>query len=216
MHPTFQTLTAMLALGFTTPAFCASTVDIQVTGTLVPSACTPILSVSTLHLGTVSSADLHPERPTAMTEHTPNLTIQCGTPTLYGLRLVDNRAGSAYDSGIAGRLGMGRTAADEQIGAYHLEVDPARSTVDGRRVFLSLGDRTGSLWSISTAQPMALPTDGSLLGLVDRVGVDTGAVVVQMAQLGIRAHGVIAPARSLTLTDAVPLDGHVTVELVYL
>ena len=111
---------------------------------------------------------------------------------------------------------MGRTAANEQIGAYHLDVDPERSAIDGRRVFLSLGDRTGNLWSTSTAQPMALPTSGSLLGLVDRAGVDTGAVAVKVAQLGIRAHGLIAPARGLTLTDAVPLDGHVTVELVYL
>lgn len=216
MQPTSRTLAAVLALGFAAPAFCASTVDIQVTGMLIPSACTPILSVGTLHFGTVSSADLHPERHTALIEHAPTLTIQCGTPTLYGLRLVDNRAGSAYDSGHAGPLGMGYTAADEPIGAYHLEVDPARSTIDGRRAFLSLGDRTGSLWSTSTAQPTALPTDGSLLGLVDRVGVDTGAVVAQVAQLGIRAHGVIAPARTLTLTDVVPLDGHVTLELVYL
>lgn len=216
MHPISRILTAMLALGLAMPAVCASTADIRVTGTLVPSACTPTLRISTLHFDTVSSADLHPERPTALTEHTPTLNIQCGTPTLYGLRVVDNRAGSAYDSGHDGRLGMGHTAADEQIGAYHLEVDPARSTIDGRRAFLSLGDRSGSLWSTSTVQPMTLPTDGSLLGLVDRAGVNTGSVAAQMAQLGIRAHGLIAPARSLTLTDAVPLDGHVTVELVYL
>lgn len=216
MHPTSRTLATVLALGFATPALCASTVDIQVTGKVVPSACTPVLSVNTLHFGTVSSADLQPERPTALTEHAPTLTVQCGAPTLYGLRLVDNRAGSAYDSGLEGRLGMGRTAANEQIGAYHLDVDPERSAIDGRRVFLSLGDRTGNLWSTSTAQPMALPTSGSLLGLVDRAGVDTGAVAVKVAQLGIRAHGLIAPARGLTLTDAVPLDGHVTVELVYL
>jgi hypothetical protein len=216
MQRTPRTLAAVLALGFTLSAFGASTADIQVTGTIGPSACTPILSVATLHFGTVSTADLHLEQPTALPEHTPTLTIQCGTPTLYGLRLVDNRAGSAHDAGYPGRLGMGYTAAGERIGAYHLEVVPARSTLDGRRVFLSLGDRTGSRWSTSTAQGVALPTNGELLGLVDRVGIDTGAVEAQVAQLGIRAHGVIAPARALTLTDAVPLDGHVTVEVVYL
>lgn len=103
MHPISRILTAMLALGLAMPAVCASTADIRVTGTLVPSACTPTLRISTLHFGTVSSADLHPERPTALTEHTPTLTIQCGTPTLYGLRVVDNRAGSAY--GTNGPIG---------------------------------------------------------------------------------------------------------------
>jgi hypothetical protein len=207
---------AVIAFAVATPVLSASTVDLQVTGTLVPSACTPSISTANLHFGTISSADLSHERPTPLVEHAPTLTVRCGSPTLYGLRLIDNRAGSAYESGLPGRLGMGHSATGERLGAYHLDVVPARSTADARPVFVTLGDRTGQRWSTSTAQPLALPTDGELLGLVDRAGVDTGAVAVQVALLGLRAHGMIAPARGLTLVDAVPLDGHVTVEVVYL
>lgn len=207
---------ASLALAVAMPALSASTVDVQVTGTLVPSACTPSISTGSLHFGTLSTADLDDDRHTPLLEHAPTLTVRCGSPSLYALRLIDNRAGSAYPSGLAGGLGMGHTAAGEALGAYHLDIVPARSTIDARPVFLTLGDHNGSRWSTSTAQPHALPAHGALLGLVDRTGVDTGAVAVKVAQLGLRAHGMIAPARGLTLVDAVPLDGHVTVEVVYL
>ncbi|WP_282349634.1 DUF1120 domain-containing protein [Pseudomonas sp. PS01301] len=216
MHTLPRTLITSIALLSTTLASGASTVDVRVSGTLIPSACTPLMSTDSLHFGTVSSADLNREQPTALVEHAPTLTIACGTPTLYGLRLLDNRAGSAYDTGRAASLGLGHTLAGEQVGAYHLDVIPARSSIDGGQVFLSLGDRTGHHWQTSTAQPQSLPVDGGLLGLVDRPGVRSGAVPVEWAQLGIRAHGIIAPAQGLTVTDAVPLDGHVTVEVVYL
>jgi hypothetical protein len=55
-----------------------------------------------------------------------------------------------------------------------------------------------------------------LLGLVEQAGVASGPSPIRVALLRVQVSAHIAPTAGLTLTDEVPLDGHTTVELVYL
>jgi hypothetical protein len=202
---------------FSCAALAQSTVDLSITGSIVPVACTPEMTTNNMHFGKLSAADLHEQAHTALNTQYNGVSITCGDYTLFALRSQDNRSGTEHSKpgGIA-PFGFGLTPADEKLGAYHLSLIAIGSSIDGRTVYFSTGSPDGQSWTRASMMDHALPNNGELLGLVDTAGVTSGPVPVKSALLRMELSGHIAPATGLTLTDEVPLDGEATLELVYL
>lgn len=216
---TIRKLFAVAALATAMPAaFAASTVDLTVSGTIVPASCTPTLGSTNVHFGKHSVSDLKGDEHTWLgrTEIESTLTVNCAAATLYALRGIDNRSGSVDHNGYEGPFGLGMTANGEKLGAHYVTLFPALSTIDGKAAFATLGNVAGTTWSGSSSAFTALRNNGNLVGFTDVAGLTTGPIPIQDAVLTIHHVAFIAPTAGLTLTDEVTLDGSTTIEVVYL
>jgi len=210
-------LVSGLLLGSACSALAQSSIELSISGQIVPAACTPTLGVDDVHFGKLSVADLDPQSHTALARQYQVLNLACAQPTLFALKAHDNRQGSVYGKpGAVAPMGLGMTPGNEKLGAWHLELVSMGSSIDGKVVYFTLGSADGSSWSPASAADAALHSTGPLLGLVEQAGVASGPSPIRIALLRVQVSGHIAPAAGLTLTDEVPLDGHTTVELVYL
>lgn len=200
-------------------AFAASTVDMTVGGSIVPAACTPSLSNRRVTFGKVSSTDLAADAHTDLVSQSVTLNIRCTSPTLYGLRTIDNKPGTGHAKpGTDFPMGLGLTPTDEKIGAYHLEIEPEGSQIDGAQPFFGYRMGLGG-WSNFGSISAPVPSLGSfpdLVGMQKAAGNPNTPVAIENASLKMSVHGYIAPAAGLTLTDEVALDGAATLEVVYL
>ncbi|MNE13595.1 hypothetical protein D3C80_1064360 [compost metagenome] len=94
----------------------ASTAEITLTGTLTPSACTPMLgNGGVVDYGHVSTGDLEDENATLykLPAKQLSLTIQCASETSFALTTTDNRHESSGISPVSHGLGMHK---QQQIG----------------------------------------------------------------------------------------------------
>ncbi|EIK97816.1 hypothetical protein PMM47T1_04869 [Pseudomonas sp. M47T1] len=197
-------------------ALAASSVDLAVTGSIVPTACTPTLSLGDTSYR-ISSADLNLDDLTNIREHKyQTLNINCQAPTLFGIRGIDNRAGSVGNGWYQSPYGLGLTPAGEKIGSHMITVIMSRSTIDGKPAFVTVGSPDGSTWYPSETTDRSIRNDGQLLGFTDTPGVTTGPIPVKDAALGLDQFLLINAANSMTLNEEVPLDGSAILEVVYL
>lgn len=214
-----RNLFAVAALVSVMPAaFAASTVDLTVSGTIIPASCTPVLSATDINFGKISSADLLPDELNNRIGKNirTTLSVNCSSPTIYGLRGIDNRSTSVIPTGFHSPYGLGFTPNGEKLGGHHLEILAGSSLIDSRPTFITVSDPSATTWGASAADVRALRNSGPLLGFTDVAGVTTGPIPIKDAQFKLFHYLVIAPTDSLTLTDDVALDGSATVEVVYL
>lgn len=194
-----------------------SSVELSISGLLVPASCTPSFGVEDVRFGKVSVADLDAGRHTSLGLQPNALNIFCAQPTLFALRAHDNRQDSVHGQpGTVAPMGLGLTPSREKLGAWHLELVSRGSSIDAKVVYFTLGGADGRSWSPASRADTPIHSTGPLLGLVDTHGVASGPSLVKTALLRIQVSGHIAPAAGLTLNDEVPLDGQATIELVYL
>lgn len=207
MSITRNLLTAALVLGGTGNAFAASSVDLAVKGSITPSACElSLANGGAFDLGKIAAKDLWPDQPTDLTEQTTQLTVTCDAATLMAIESKDNRAGSSYFDEETS-FGLGMINNTQKLGYLYttLQSHVADGTLaygihsmDGGLTWAPNGSfKPGSLSSIYKAAPMA-PTP------------------VQLLTANLRISPAIAPARGLTLTDEVPIDGSITLSVRYL
>lgn len=216
---TMRRFFAVAALASVMPsAFAASTVDLTVTGTIVPASCTPTIGSSNVHFGKISSADLDQDAPTNMFTSAirQSLTVNCSAATIYGIRGIDNRAATVGDRGYNAPYGLGVTDDGEKLGAHYVEIQTATSTIDGKPAFVMIGDSAGATWSVSGEGNKGIRNTEGMLGFTDQAGETTGPIPIKEAVYGLQHFLVIAPASGLTLTNEVALDGSATIEVVYL
>jgi hypothetical protein len=165
---------------------------------------------------TISAADLKHGTHTIIRENKyQTLTINCQAATVYGVRGIDNRAGTAGNDWYVGPYGLGVTAKGEKIGAHYLDFQMPGSTVDGKPAFVTFGTPDGSVWDPALAEDLALRNDGYLLGLTSTLG-EVGPIAVKDASVRLRHFMVINDADTLTLNEEIMLDGSASIELVYL
>lgn len=210
-------LTGVALLAALPAAMAASTVDVTVTGTIVPAACTPTHTSPTISFGKISAADLiddKPSRPKQDQYHT--LNINCTGKTLFAIRGIDNRASTVGNTWYVSPYGLGLTPAGEKLGAHYLTLQPGLSQIDGNPVFITESTNGGSTWGASSSGAKAIRSHGPILGFVDQSGVTTGPALIENASLGLKSHIILAPKNTLTLIDEVALDGAATIEVVYL
>lgn len=199
-------------------AVAAPSVDITVTGTIVPGGCTPTLSNALFDHGRLYTRDLQAAAPTVLVDRTrtTTLNINCEAATAYALRAVDNRADSVLENADGSRFGLGLTSKNEKIGSYRLRVDPEGSTLDGEPVLLLIGSASGNAWSTAERRARSLRNDGQLIGLASKNVEGGGPMPAKDAVLTLVSYLTIAPTDSLTLDAEVPLAGAATLELFYL
>lgn len=197
-------------------ALAASTVDLAVTGLVIPAACTPLLSSGGLiDYGKISRQDLNVEQGTRLPLKTLQVSITCNAPSRYALRMQDNRDGSAtVNSEIY--YGLGFDTAGNRLGLYSLSVDPLQTQADSIGQIYGTESTTGGLaWRTANLNPIDIGAN-SYLGFTDIEGSVTGPSAIGTLTSTVTIHTVINAAKNLDLSVETPLDGSATMEVIYL
>ncbi|WP_426128277.1 DUF1120 domain-containing protein [Pseudomonas sp. DWP1b1] len=195
-------LLAALAPG----AFAASSTDLNLSGTITPSACAPQLSNGGLiDHGKMTSKDLQPASPTRLDPAEIQLEVLCEGETFFTLTTVDNRAGT---SAINPRHhGLGLTPEKEKLGSVAFSLfDPV---ADDKPVKVITSSNGGANWSASIYLGHEALTSFAALD-----GPNT-PIALKTLNARLRTFAIIVPATDLTLLDEVPIDGQATLQLKY-
>lgn len=202
-----NTLLAALILVGASQAVAASSVDLNITGVITPSACEPNLSNGGVYdLGKIAAKDLNVDQPTPLPTHSLQLTITCASPTLLALAPRDNRAGSAYTTGST-NFGLGLINGDKKLGRMVLRLE---SILDNGTRLYPIGSDTSEIWA-----PTSLLSYMFLTSFAAAPTIRTPTPIQQViADLSIAP--TIAPANTLPLTQELPIDGSVTLTMRYL
>ncbi|QAY88160.1 DUF1120 domain-containing protein [Pseudomonas arsenicoxydans] len=199
-------LLAALLLASAPSTLAASSTELSVTGLITPRSCTPILTNGGIvHHGKVTVKDLNPEQPTQLQNGTLYLYVNCEGATLFTLTTVDNRDGS---SAIDPRdHGLGVINDDQNLGSVAFGLFDA--VADSIPVKTIMSSNDGASWRVSPylghagLTAFAMPTDLST------------PIAIKDLHTRLTAVTTIVRADDLTLTDEVPIDGHVTVQINY-
>lgn len=209
-------LAAALSMGAVTCALAASSVDLNVSGTITPVACTPTLSNNGLvDYGKISRQDLNVDKRTQLRDEFLVLNISCNTASRFALIMHDNREGSAIvNSEIYYGLKYDRSG--NRIGLYSLHFDPAHTVADALpHVYRTDSTTAGRAWSLSRSNSIPIAAK-SYLGFTDVAGSTAGPVAIRNLSSRVTLVTIIAPTSTLDLSDDTELDGSATLEVVYL
>ena len=197
---------SILLITCTPFVFAASSQDLTVRGVITPSACdTQITGGGVVDFGKMSAKELNAEQYTPLPRQTVQLSVSCEGPTLFTLNTIDNRPGSSANHPHWHGLGM--TAEGEKIGGAGFNLyNPLADNLPAQTINSSDG---GTTWQLGT---QLNPT------VLTAVAINNVPVPVAVRQFhaNLRLNTHIAPSDNLTLLDEVPVDGHATVQLMYL
>ena len=209
MSITRNLLVSTLILASAGQAVAASSIDLNVKGSITPSACTPsIASGGVIDYGKLSAKALNVDKVTRLPYEYLQLRVACDAATLFALQGSDNRAGSEPDS-HEGNYGLGLINGDEKLGSYYVAFETAMADdVPARFIHSYDGGATWNPW------PGGGFWVGGTVAVANNTAIAPIAVKVMTTEMEIRTY--IAPANTLTLTEEVPLDGSMTVTVLYL
>ncbi|PQZ95493.1 MULTISPECIES: DUF1120 domain-containing protein [Pseudomonas] len=205
MKPILIQLSACVWLS--TGAHAASSVDLNVTGHITPSACEPTLSSGGQYdLGKIPVSDLNLDQPTKLPVHNLQLAITCEALTLLALEPRDNRLGSSYND-FSTNFGLGLVSGDKKLGYVQLRL--LAIVADGTGVH-PIGSSGPGTWA-----PISLMSHYFLTSFA---ATSSSFVPVPIQQLNadLQISPTVAPANTLPLTEALPIDGSVTLSMNYL
>ncbi|MVV52011.1 DUF1120 domain-containing protein [Pseudomonas sp. PB120] len=186
--------------------FAASSTELSVSGLITPSACTPSLSGGGIvDHGKVTVKDLRPDQPTALPNGTLYLEVNCDAATPFTLTTIDNREGSSAIH--PNSHGLGVVNDDQNLGSVALGLFD--TVADGVVVksIISLND--GASWRVSSYLGHAGLTAFAALSDLST------PIAIKDLRARLTAFTTIVRANDLTLTDEIPIDGYVTVQLNY-
>lgn len=209
MHIPRNLLASAFILAGAGHAVAASSVGLNVKGSLTPSACTPSMSSGgTVDYGKLSAKDLNVDTVTRLPREYLQLRVECDAATVFALQGHDNRAGSSLD-GDEDNYGLGLINGDEKLGSYAVSLSSAVADGVPSRFIMSYdGGVTWSPW------PGGALWVGGTTAVADNSSFTPLPTKVLTGEMMIRT--VIAPANTLTLTEEVPIDGSVAVTVKYL
>lgn len=199
----------------------AQSIDVRVIGTITPAACTPTIgSGGVIDYGNIPASSLSATSYNKLDERALPFSITCDAPTRVALLTVDNRAASRVP-GITrivapvsdnGNFGLG-TVSGANVGGYVVRMRQGTFTMDGVPA-VTIGSGNGGVsWGSAPEGPVyhdvpRAPNSWSTGGNVPTAFTNlAGTLSVQ---------AVLNKGEALPLTDAVPLDGLATIELLYL
>lgn len=200
-------LSSALLLAMTSSVFAASSVDLTVKGVITPSACTPSLP-GDVDFGKIAAKDLNQDSNTRLENRTVQLSINCDAASLFAIHPIDNRAGSALSS-IS--FGLGLINENQKLGMYQLVFsNPVAETAS---TLIAMYNSEGQ-WSQLLDDEVVAPND--LVALGSRGDSGWAPHPIKDATMDMTLYTSIAPARNLTLTSEVAIDGSATFEVKYL
>lgn len=200
-------LSGALLLALSSSVFAASSVDLAVKGLITPSACTPSLP-GDVDFGKIAAKDLNIDTPTALEHKTLPLSINCDAATLFAIQPIDNRAGSAFSRFY---FGLGMINENQKLGRYLLGfTNPVAETPS---TLLAMYNADGR-WITLLPDEVMGPND--LVALGSRGDSGWAPHPIKDALVDVTLYTTINPAKDLTLTDEVAIDGSATFEVKYL
>ncbi|MBV4451071.1 MULTISPECIES: DUF1120 domain-containing protein [Pseudomonas] len=207
MNASLKNLFAAVLLSGAGSAMAASSVDLTVTGLITPSSCEPSLSSGGVYdMGKISAKDLNVDMPTSFPVTTLQLTVTCDAATLMALEAKDNREGSDFNNDTMA-FGLGLVNGNEKLGSVELRL--LSPIVDGAPARAIGSTDGGTVWERDTNFMR-----GNILSVADNT--TDAPIPVQTLTSELALYPKIAPARTLTLTNEVAIDGSVTLTVKYL
>lgn len=207
-HVSSRLLALFYLFGLGTSVLAASSAELNVTGLITPSACSPTLSADgVVDHGMVPARSLNQHEYSALPAQVLDLTVSCNEPVLFVLVGMDNRADSSLGPGFYYGLGTNIHAPKERLGTVSLAF---REVIgDGERVLVLASSNQGLTWfPESNAYPnnyMGFAHPGTLVPEPHRLLTAT-----------LHVNTSINAAAYLTLKQEVPLDGSIVLDLRYL
>jgi hypothetical protein len=190
----------------------AAGADLSVKGKLQSGACSVVLgNGGTFDLGPIRAADLATDFFTDFGLGTTSLTITCTTPTSFGLRLQDNRAGTTPNSSLEG-FGLG-LAGGRSIGSHSNAI--SRATSNGQPVDILERWQASDPWSKALTDAAFLVLPG-YLATFTAAGNSKGPTAFEQISALLRSSLTINYGSELDLSQEIQIDGSATLELVYL
>lgn len=215
-------------------AMAASSIDIRVTGKIVPSSCTPsfVSGGGVADFGTMKVASLNSTTQTMLegVKVIP-ISITCESATRVGVTFNDAHADSAptTDTSInfaaldlqmtpAYTAGLGMYNS-KPIGAYSMGIDRAAgaaTNADGDELFAIFSSDNGETWGAKGMGYTPVKTDKSEIYSFSDVKANATPVAQTQYNFKVGVSAIINPTNDLNVTDEATLDGLTNVELVYL
>ncbi|ENR0234495.1 DUF1120 domain-containing protein [Enterobacter bugandensis] len=216
-------------------AMAASSIDIRVTGKIVPASCTPTFTSGggIADFATIKVASLNSTTMTALPDlKTIPITITCEEATRIGVTFNDAHADSAptetlpiaySDTDFAGQVkytsGLGMYN-DKKIGAYSMGIQKDVGTVTndtGENLYPIFTTDASAGWGVKAGNHyLQVVTDKSETYSFTNVSGGTSPVAQKQVNFIVGIMAQINPTNDLHVTDEATLDGLTNVELVYL
>ncbi|EKD5159734.1 TPA: DUF1120 domain-containing protein [Enterobacter cloacae] len=222
-------LVTALAMSVNT-AMAAQSIDIKVTGKILPSSCTPAFPSGggVADFGTMKVASLNSTSVTPLTEKKEvPITITCEEDTRVAVKFTDVRDASSPTEAIAFNsfggspqfaFGLG-TYNGKNIGAYALGIprtQGANTNDAGDSLYPLMSLDGGKLWGVRGSDNLQISSDNrEIYGFSTE---DAGSEISAQSKINFKVvvEATINPTNDLNVTDEVTLDGLTNVELVYL
>ena len=222
-------LMTVLALSVNT-AMAAQSIDIKVTGKIIPSSCTPAFPSGggIADFGTMKVASLNSTSVTPLTERKEiPVSITCEEDTRVAVKFTDAREASSPTADIpfysfSGSpqfaFGLG-TYNSKNIGAYALGISltqGANTNGNGDSLYPMLSSDGGETWVTRGINYLSLSSDNNEILGFTRDLTDGLLSAESKINFKVFVEATINPTNDLNVTDEVTLDGLTNVELVYL
>lgn len=214
MKQLLSLMAAVIALSSVGQSMAASSVDLNVKGSITPAACTPALSGGgVVDHGKIAFKDLKRTGETPLPVATLRLNVSCMASTLFAVKATDNRSGSsAEQGGTTSGFGVGFINGDVKVGFYVLKMNNSMAdgatqavieSANGQTWFDALDDQ--QMW-----QPLWMRSFKN----------SSGGGIAPMPVMDMQTDLMVATriARSLDLpaNQEIPIDGSATLDVVYL
>lgn len=209
MKDSLAALAGALLIAHCTTALAASSVDLSVTGSITPSACSPSLSNNGLvDYGKISVQDLNPTGVTELPKTSFKLAVNCEGASLFALATQDNRASLG---GAGGFFILGLITPTQWVGAYFLSMENIQ--LDDPAAYSIYSIDNGNTWLFNP--DASVPTNILLAFGNQSSGVRT-PVPIKDVSLDLVVEPFIYPKNQIPVGETIALDGSATLELRYL
>lgn len=233
-NKTLSTMAVCAAMMMVAQANAANDVTMQVTGNVIPAACTPSLTNSgEVSFGSISSSAIrHTDSGNGLVQlGSKNITlnVSCEAAAAVGFKMVDNRAGTVVplsatsfianpnaggDNFIENYFAFGLgTTNGKNIGSYAVIADVSQVKKDGGDVELLFSENGGTSWRAGTNYVNQRPESARILSVGEKGSLAPAMfnelVMPLKVAVGIQPSSVLG-------FDEIVLDGSATMSLVYL
>ncbi|RZT32468.1 uncharacterized protein DUF1120 [Cupriavidus agavae] len=208
-------ITATLAWSATTHCTASETHDLSLGGVIHPTACEISLNPGAVDYGTVSASYLSDTELTPLAARPFDVVVSCEQPILTSLSFHDNRDGTTGHSSMSDATWFGLGQFDgKPIGAFQIVRTPTEIVADGNRIHTIELNPSGTWLQMNAEFPQVSSRSGYRLSWAE-----TGTVPWPFST--IRVPMAVKPTMLARkdmpdLTDAVPMDGMVTITLRYM
>lgn len=201
---------SIIASALMTPvlANAATTADLKLIGTIVPTSCTPNFNGgASIDYGNIPASTLNATTTTKLPDKTTTFTVTCNAPVKFALGLTDERASSLV-SGI-GDFGLGVAINNEKIGGYYLTL--SNPVPDKGATSMLYSDNNGISWGgsagdMSPSLLMAFNAGDTSKAPTPHTSITASIIVKASIDKGV----------NLPLADQINIDGLSTIEVKYL